>query len=59
MKSKERGGRSEGREGEPERPIDREPMPPLAPEDEPRPGFGDTAAERGTRGPVEVMADAE
>ncbi len=28
---------------------------PLAPEDEPRPGFGDTAAERGTRGPVEVM----
>jgi ketosteroid isomerase-like protein len=29
---------------------------PLAPEDEPRPGFGDTAAERGTRGPVEVMS---
>jgi ketosteroid isomerase-like protein len=32
---------------------------PLAPETEPRPGFGDTAAERGTRGPVEVMADHE
>jgi ketosteroid isomerase-like protein len=30
---------------------------PLAPLDEPRPGFGDTAAERGTRGPVEVMAE--
>ena len=29
---------------------------PLAPLDEPRPGFGDTARERGTRGPVEVMA---
>jgi len=29
---------------------------PLAPLDEPRPGFGDTAGERGTRGPVEVMA---
>lgn len=28
---------------------------PLAPEHEPRPGFGDTAAERGARGPVEVM----
>jgi ketosteroid isomerase-like protein len=28
----------------------------LAPEDEPRPGFGDTAAQRGTRGPVHVMA---
>lgn len=30
---------------------------PLAPDDEPRPGFGDTAAERGTRGPVVVMTD--
>jgi ketosteroid isomerase-like protein len=28
---------------------------PLAPEDEPRPGFGDTAAERGRRGRVETM----
>ena len=28
---------------------------PLAPDHEPRPGFGDTAAERGTRGPVEAM----
>jgi len=28
---------------------------PLAPEHEPRPGFGDTAAERGLLGPVEVM----
>lgn len=31
---------------------------PLAPDTEPRPGFGDTAAERGTHGPVEVMRDA-
>jgi hypothetical protein len=30
---------------------------PLAPETEPRPGFGDTAAERGTHGPVEAMLD--
>lgn len=30
---------------------------PLAPEHEPRPGFGDTAAQRGTHGPVEVMLD--
>jgi ketosteroid isomerase-like protein len=30
---------------------------PLAPEHEPRPGFGDTAAERGTRGPVESITD--
>jgi ketosteroid isomerase-like protein len=29
---------------------------PLAPESEPRPGFGDTAASRGTRGQREVMA---
>ena len=29
---------------------------PLAPEHEPRPGFGDTAASRGTQGPREVMA---
>ena len=29
---------------------------PLAPLDEPRPGFGDTASQRGTRGPVEVMS---
>jgi len=29
---------------------------PLAPEDEPRPGFGDTARERGRRGPVERMS---
>jgi ketosteroid isomerase-like protein len=30
---------------------------PLAPLDEPRPGFGDTAAERGTRGPIEFMQE--
>lgn len=30
---------------------------PLAPEHEPRPGFGDTAAERGRRGPVELMTE--
>ncbi len=30
---------------------------PLAPVHEPRPGFGDTAKQRGTRGPVEVMSD--
>lgn len=30
---------------------------PLAPGDEPRPGFGDTADERGMRGPVELMTD--
>jgi ketosteroid isomerase-like protein len=30
---------------------------PLAPDNEPRPGFGDTAADRGTHGPVEVMLD--
>lgn len=29
---------------------------PLAPEDEPRPGFGDTGRERGRRGPVETMS---
>lgn len=29
---------------------------PLAPEDEPRPGFGDTARERGRRGPIETMS---
>ena len=28
---------------------------PLAPEHEPRPGFGDTAAQRGMHGPVELM----
>lgn len=30
---------------------------PLAPEHEPRPGFGDSAAERGTHGPVELMLE--
>jgi ketosteroid isomerase-like protein len=30
---------------------------PLAPENEPRPGFGDTATERGRREPVVVMID--
>lgn len=30
---------------------------PLAPAHEPRPGFGDTADERGTRGPVDVITD--
>ena len=30
---------------------------PLAPGAEPRPGFGDTAVDRGTHGPVKVMLD--
>jgi hypothetical protein len=30
---------------------------PLAPENEPRPGFGDTAAERGTHGSVQMMLE--
>lgn len=42
-------------EGEPEWRIWHFHCSPLAPEDEPRPGFSDTACQRGLRSPVEVM----